>query len=361
MIPPPEGPHPPAPPAAHTRHHRVPRPVLLLLAFILLAVAANALLQALRPDSAWLRLKAPPAAVRGVPLPVEVQLLQPPPGHQLAVNLHAASTGERRSTVINTPQVPQPAHPSTFHLEIPFRAEPSQKSLRVVVFLSPDGRWQNRSHAAISDEIRILDPDDPRSARPRKAVRHRLEEASRASVIPRTRNNAIRATTAGLWCLAGCQVLRRSRNPRSAGFWLATTLLGMAVAEGVDLAGWAGERARSLASSMAAYDRREPPQQWTAAALLAGAAFAALRLLLTKRPWPRRIGLLAVLGGGLGLGVDAVSLHAIDEIIETSRLGLPAIQAWMFGCALAGFIGLGIATGNPSAGAPASAGRQTNR
>ncbi len=360
MTPPPAGPHTPTPPAALTRTPRALRPALILPALLLLVVAVNALLQALRPDSTWIRLKAPPTAIRGSALPVDLELLHPPPGHLVSVNLHAVSTGERRSTVINTPQTPQPARPSTVHLELPFRPDASQKSLRVVVFLSPDGRWQNRSHAAISDEIRILDPADPRSARPRKPIRHRLEEASRPSIVPRTRITAVQAATAGLWCLAACQVLRRSRNARSTGLWLAVAVLGLAAAEAVDLAGWAGEKARSLASSMAAYDRREPPQQWTAAALLAGAAFAALRLLLGKSPWPRRIGLLAVLAGVLGLGVDAVSLHAIDEIIEVSWIGLPAIQAWMLGCALAASIGLGGDTGNPTAASPAPADTEPN-
>ena len=310
-----------------------------------LTIAAWFALEGLRPVSTWTTLEAPAELDPDRPFPANVEFTPPLPLGRFSVDLHAPGDPDGRTTVVAVFQQELVPGQHRYHVEIPLRVAVTSEFVRAVVYLGPTGRWQDRTRAAISEDIPVTRPAASATSRSKTTVRHRMADQGGPSTIPRVRFLPARAATSMVWCIAGWLALTRGRrsDPRRLGetgdlgrntnrFGWACLVAG--VAEATDLGGRLGDVVRSFARRASVYDGREPGQQIVTALVLAGTLALFTAVGRAPASAPRRLARLATVCGLGLLAVDALSLHAIDRLAQTSAMGWPAIQSAGLACAL---------------------------
>lgn|GEM_PF-1338474 len=325
----------------------------IVLAF--LTAALWLALDALRPKADWIRLECATHAMPGRPFPVRVHFTPPVPVGSLGIDLHARDPSHGRSTVIGVSRTTLLPHQTTYSLEIPFRTGITAKVVRAILYLTPSGAWKDRSRSALSEDIPVLASESVQGNATPPLAPLELFNQGGTSIIPRIRSVPVRILVAALWCITAFIAWPRQPRPvpsipppRSTGPTIKTPALGLvaavaAVAEAVDLSRWLGDGARTAARQFSAYEAREPGQQLAAAVLLAGALVATTLLLRSRLSALLRVA-WAALALALGLvGLDSLSLHALDGIAESTQWGIPRIQVAHLLCALTATIALAFA------------------
>ncbi len=322
----------------------------IVLAF--LTAALWLALDALRPKADWVRLECATQAIPGRPFPVRVHLAQPVPGGSLGIDLHSHDPLRRASTVIGVSRTSLQPHQSSYSLEIPFRTGVTTKAVRAVLYLTPSGAWKDRSRSALSDDIPVLSQSTGEAKALPTLAFVDLFNQSGGAIVHRTRVVPLRILIAALWCATVLIVWPLPPHPapslprtRWSGLLLRPRAFGIvaafaSIAEASDLSRWLGEVARSAAYRFSAYEAREPGQQLVAALLLAGAMVTTAVLFRSPLPASLRVA-WAALALALGLfGLDSLSLHAVDEIAETTLWDIPRFQIAHLLCALTATIAL---------------------
>jgi hypothetical protein len=329
-----------------------------LRSFTVLAMLTAAVwlaLDALRPKADWIRLECATQAIPGKPFPVRVHLAQPIPMGSLGIDLHARDPSQRGSKVVGVSRTTLLPHQTTYSLDIPFRAGITARVVRAILYLTPSGAWKDRNLSANSEDIPVLTSNiESTNTRPPLAFVD-LFNHSVSPIIQRTRSMPLRLVVVALWCITAFIAWPRQPRPVPSGppppparLGLKARALGLiaaftALAEVTDLSRWLGEMARNAARRFSAYEAREPGQQFAAALLLAGAMITTTVLLRSRLPALLRVA-WAALAVALGLfGLDSLSLHAVDEIAESTRWGIPRIQVAHLLCALTATMALTLA------------------
>ncbi len=323
--------------------------VRLTLLVVGFGAAAWCGLETLRPKARWLVLACPPIAVPGRPLPIELRFPTPLPPGRLSVDLHVRDPVGGGNAVAGVLQTNLNSHPGTLRVEVPVRLATTSGTVRAVVYLSPNGAWQDRTHAAITEGIPFRASLTPEPGYSGRLVRRPLFKLDWPSNPTRVRILPLRAATAILWLIAATAALLPRHpsyrflsdsgasvaGPETGLRFLALGCALASVVEATDLTRYLGEEARSLARRFAAYDGREPIQQWVSAAVIGLILATGIVVARRRGPWPASVAFAATTAA-LGLLVlDSLSLHAFDELAESLRAGVPVLQWASLACALA--------------------------
>lgn len=316
---------------------------------VLLLVAGCGLL-ATEPPASWLLVEAPAHAIAGQTVPVRVTLTVPAEDTRLAVDLHwTTSRGEPRGFLSSsTPRwVHRHARMYTFEVPVPPQAELG--AVTAVLYLSPSGRWEDRTAVAVTARIPVRKSGPPVPAEPISAYEQTGEVPRPADPSP-----ALRYVIAGLWLLGGLG-LRRERAAGAETDRLAVACLLAAAWELSNAELLLSESARAAALAQRLYYERLWLQVGATLAILAGTT--ALVVSALRRSPLRRAGLVRAV-----LWIyAAISLAGLVSFHETDRwLGLPVSAVPLAQVAKAG---LAVATlalalwppANSSAAAPAAA------
>lgn len=339
------------------------QPPIRLSRFVLtvavLGLGAWLALDALRPWAGWVTLSSASLAIPGQPFPLLVHFSDPLPAGRVSVDLHTRAAAPGLSKVVGVHQFDLLPDQHDYRIDVPLRSDATSGAVRVVVYLSPNGSWMDRTRSAMTDDIPIATtgtgPLETSETLP--SVVRRLIHLGGPSVVSRTRSLPMRSMTSALWFIAAAVLARRAVRawhgirPRDSAptasrpaRLLGWACLAVGLAEALDVSRFLGEAARSLAREVSAYEAREPGQQLISALALALAAGGVLACLRISGPASHRVACASVTVA-LGLiALDSLSLHAFDEIAEGMVAGVPWIQIAGFACAL--ITTIAVVTGN---------------
>ena len=308
--------------------------VLCLGLFLLLPAVWFGWIQS-RPPAAWLHVEAPRQAIVGESFPVRVTLRNPESGTRLGVDLHwASSRREPRGFLATSPRQAVEERERTYRFDLPVAPREDLGNLFAIVFLSPSGRWDDRT-AAVETPLVPVRTSGTLGALEAIPV-HSL---TRGAVPLASAAPSLRWAIAALWFLTGFR-LWRHRGSGGAG-WLALACLVAALWElanaEVALAGFA--RVAALDQRLYAY------RHW----LQSGATLAIVSLTivlvittLLRAPVRNAAFLVAALWLYAGISLASlVSFHETDRWLASPVFTVPFAQVAKLGIAV-GTLGFGL-------------------
>ncbi len=316
----------PVPAAAPPASSRLRRNLPLLLGLALAGLCAWALLSRITERAGWLVVEVPAEVPKGRPLEIRITLPQPVPAGTIKVDLHwKDQRGEIRGFLSAAPRQATKPEIAAHRFLLTLPALPSLAEVYAVAYLSPDGRWEKRTRAAVTEEI-ADGPAPAASAAPAPAGFRRIDafELSFEPVPKRRDSAAVRWLVAMAWLTAGAVAGRRLRSP--LGFVLAAAALLAAAGELLAADTALADALRGFATTQNWYEgRRELQRLFTATAL----AFTVLPLgFIWRRSLPPArawffTALVAFAGAEV---VSLISLHGADRWLNRPVAGIPAIQ-----------------------------------
>ena len=322
---------------------RAAPPVVLLL----LAAAIWLGLPWRNPPASWLRVEAPPHAIASQMLPVRVSV-DAPEDTLLGVDLHWATTRrEPRGLLSTRPRQRVDGGESTSTFELPV-ADPGELGhVSIILFLSPSGRWEDRSAAAATSLIPVRTSGVLEPLAPISAYDLAREEGPIVTALP-----LLRHTIAVLWVLSGIS-LWRARVRGTAG-WLALACLAATAWEVSNV-----ENALAGAVRAAALEHRLYYERFW---LQTGVTFAIVAATAAMIAWTlrrSRVGTTALVRAALclyaGISVASlVSLHGTDRMLAWPIFSVPSAQIAKLGVAIAVLVLARTSAGGPPAAEPRS-------
>lgn len=294
----------------------------------------------------WLRVDGPPHAVVGEPVTLRVHVTQLEAEAMLCVDLHWASD---RNTPMGFLAAGKPRAVgktgASFDFTIPIPTRNNLRFVNGIIYLSPDGDWNNHTFAATTELIPITTTPGVRATGLVWLSVRQLAEAPTHVTPPQS--SWLRWATGLAWLLCagmfGRQYwrARESSGPasRASRFGLAF-VLGFALAGIWELAGFEntlGTWARALARAEDAYYPRVIFQTAVISVTVA-AVIIWLGLGVRRRAIP-----LWRLSFGFYLAIATVnlfSLHAIDQYAAAAWHGFTLVAALKFSCAVSGLASL---------------------
>jgi hypothetical protein len=312
-------------PAAALPPSRLRRNLPLLLGLALAGLCAWALLSRITERAAWLIVEVPAEVPKGRPLEVRITLPQPVPAGTIKVDLHwKDQRGEIRGFLSAAPRQATKPEIAAHRFLLPLPGLPSLAEVYAVAYLSPDGRWEKRTRAAVTEEIAVVPPPASAAAAPPGFRRVDTFELSFEPVPKRRDSPAVRWLVAMAWLTAAAIAWRRLRSP--LGFVLTAAALLAAAGELLAADTALAETLRGYATAQNWYEgRRELQRLFTATAL----AFTVLLLgFIWRRSLPSArawffTALVAFAGAEV---VSVISLHGADRWLNRPLAGIPAIQ-----------------------------------
>lgn len=321
--------------------------VLFAAGLLILGVFTWTLLTRPKPPAIWLRVEAPARIAPGDTATIRVILTGVEGDLQLNVDLHGATHRNRPLRVVSRGQ-PQPVVRSSagldFRLTVPTR--PDLASVHAIIYLSPTGRWSERTRVARSDPIPVeTDPVPDRSLQPLPSHQHTSDP-----VTPRAETISLRYLIAGLWLFVSAVLALRWKraSPEKDGkasrcfVGLIAACTGVALAELLRIESLVGDEARQLAFKYGFYDERLMPQQL--AILFLVLVVAALVVFILLRARNRRLALGLLLHAAIAFAA-ILSLHEIDALLYSTAFGLPLEQLAKLAAVCVSLWGLNAAVG----------------
>lgn len=338
----------------------------LFLALLIVAfAAARALLGLLHaPYADWLRVETPRFAVAGSPLDVRITLGNVPEPSLLVVNLYLL--GKNHKAIGSLPTAnPSPSVRSggTYSFTVDVKEVEKLALVQLVVYLSPTGSWQGRTHGASTEAVPVKIPKrgagSPGFKKLRAFAIHNTPNPEAAfqpggrapepEVFHRP-SALFRLALLGLLCSGGLVCLIRAVRRRSGVgpgparewiFWLgAAALLFTAIFWELfrleeRLSAWG----RQIVLDMDIYYFHQSYQKAFIALIaagIAGALILSVRVMMRNRAqlYPALVGMALAVYLGLSLA-GALSFHYIDVLNRISLAGASLIDAAKAACAAA--------------------------
>jgi hypothetical protein len=330
------------------------------------------------PYANWLKVEAPAYAVVGRPLDVRITLGQVPESSLLVVNVYLLGKSHAGVGRLPAPSPPVPARSGgVYSFRIDVKEVEKLALIQLVIYLTPTGDWQVRTHGASSAGIPVKAAGSPPAGPGLRSYRASIIRRSphpEAPFRPMARPDgpgepaAPRGPflfvllgllgSAGLACLARRMCWRSgvSRGPASDRlFWLAAAavlFLGLfweifRLEERLSVWG------RRIILDLDAYYFRQTYQKAVIALIAAG--FAGILVLSfraisrNRTRWVPVIAGLALAGYGCLALAGALSFHYIDSLHRISLAGVSLVDAAKAACAAAVLI-VGLIAPRPDAG-----------
>jgi hypothetical protein len=288
---------------------------------------------------AWLTVEAPRQAVAGRLLPMHIHIagLQEP--SQLCADLHWAKVRDvSNGFLASGGATPVGRQGGSFDFEIRVRATNDLRFVHGIIYLSPDGDWNNHTFAATTDLIPVTDDSDGKATRlvrlPVRPLEAYARDNVRRTTIPRLMTGLLLLVSSVIaWMICGSIAREPERSKLTLRRWqvLASALTLACIWECLGLENWVWMHVRVLARAGDVYSSRTVFQKAIISVTIA-ATLVGLGLLWRKR----RAHQFVLVSFGLYLAISAVnliSLHAIDKYAGLSWLGITVVEALKFVCA----------------------------
>ncbi len=314
------------------------RAAALAAALAALSVAAWLALDRLDGRAAWLVVDAPAHAIEGEPFPVRITITDARTPTWLVVDLHWSDRNGVARRFLSSGGRQQIGEAPASHSFAP-QVVPREglRSITVVAYTSPSGRWRDHDRAAVTRPIEVK----AEGFTPATAPLLRLRAFS-AGEPPA----ADGSSAAGRWAVAALLLAAALLSARTAaaGPALRERLLWAAVAAAAAAAAaWellaAGPHATRMLRAAAVegdwYHLRTPLQKALVAAVpAAGVGLALLALRLAGAVGAgARVALAAFIFYAIVSAVDLMSLHAVDALARRAVGPLSLVQALQAGAA----------------------------
>jgi hypothetical protein len=323
------------------------------------------------PYADWLIVEAPRYAIVGSPMDIRVTLGNVPESSRLVVNIYLL--GKNHMAVGRLP-APSPLIPVQSGGTYPFRIDVTEQEkmafIQLVIWVSPTGDWQTRTHGANTEAIPVkriqgragemifrrvrafLNSNTPNPENPFwPGARPPEPEVFRNSPAPVRLALLALLVSGGLVCAANAARRRSARLPGAEGEWrlwaasAAVLFLGV-FCEAFRVGGRLSEWGRRMIVGMDVYYARQSYQRVLLAliaAVTAGLLFLAVRAVKRKRVRPHITAVGAVLALYLGGSLAAVlSFHYVDVFRRIALAGVFVTDSARVMCAVAILI-LGLA------------------
>lgn len=279
------------------------------------------------PAAKWLEAEAPPAAAAGEAFPARLRIVRLPPGIppdplQVSVHLHARSLWGGWHYVAEAKPQPMVAG-RWLRFDVPVPPDVDLYRAFVLVFLSPDGQWDNRVYYMRSRIFRVHPAalGTPKQMKP-------LVFLDRGPVYPppRVDSAAARFAIALGWLACALAWWRRMRPLHRAASVLAALALAASVGHIFSAGSALAGAVRSFVIAHGWYELRYGYQQILTLAALFAAGALVIMAWKRMRTVPLRLGI-----AGLGLYAAVtlaalVSMHEMDALLAVPLLSVPLLQ-----------------------------------
>jgi len=289
----------------------------------------------------WLTVEAPRHAVAGRLLPMHIQIagLQEP--SQLCADLHWAKARDTSNGYLASDGAkPVGRQGGSFDFEIMVRPTNDLHFVHGIIYLSPDGDWNNHTFAATTDLIPVTSGVNGKATKlvrlPVRPLEAHARDTVRRTAIPRLITAMLFLVSSVIaWVICGSVAGESGRSNRRLRRWqvLAAALTLACIWELFGLENWVWIHVRALARAGDVYYSRAVFQK-TIISVTIAATFVGLCVLWRKR----RAHQFVVVFFGLYLAISVVnllSLHAIDKYAGLSWLGVSLVEALKIVCAAA--------------------------
>jgi hypothetical protein len=312
-----------------------------VLLLITLAFVVWQGLNIFEPKADWLKVESHRSVRAGEMLPIRVQLLpQTNPG-KLLVDLHWSKTRDLSEGFLSKGGVKSVGlQGGSFDFFIPVIPKDGIRFVRAVVFLSPNGSWQDHKLAASTELI----PVNSFAPQNKIFLMETLKVKPSTVFIKKTHPHPRvfpRILTAFLFFCAAIRLLQGQYSTRGKfkhGTTLTIALLMACLWELFDLETVLADKVRALAKAQDLYHSREVLQKAIVSMVTAATSGFFIWILMFRQSCKF---LLICLACYMGLDlVNLVSLHMIDSIAMLSWQGFTFIQLLKMICAILILIGV---------------------
>lgn len=308
----------------------------IVVAFLAVATITWVLVRRASRQSEWLRAEVSAQVAAGGRFAVNLTLTDPRPGQLLRVDLHWKD-GQRQSRGMLSTVGAQPIRAGVrdYRFDLPVPAREGAAYLYGVVFVSPTGRWSDRTHTALLEPIAvspILDAE--KAGRMRRIAAH---DQSPGPPPKRQDSRVVRWANALFLTLAAilCWQARRREGGESGGAagLVAVRWTGLALACAL-AAGWEasavdaalGDALRQLAMARGWYDGRRHLQEVLTGIVIAASVVGAVVALRRDHAQPASLVFSGVDAYWGIAAVSFISLHDADAWLATPVAGVPVVQ-----------------------------------
>jgi hypothetical protein len=325
--------------------HHVP----LIVAALAVGAVSWVLITRLSDRSRWLRVEIPAQIVSGERVPVTITLRAPPPTGWLRVDLHWKNIRResRGSLSTSRPQLIR-ADQTEYRFDLPVPARPGLEFVYGVIYVSPNGRWPDRTRACSTEPVAVSVKPEPARAGKRQAITAHDQLLGPPPI--RRDSRFVRWTSALFWSLSGILCWRMRGLTRDAGSrlanplvtrwaWLALACVLAAAWEASAAESGLGDVLRRFAISHGWYDdRRRLQEVLTALVIAISLVFAVVTL---RRDHAQPVSLVFTSADAYW-GISAISfisLHDADAWLATPVFTIPVAQVVKLAAALVAVCG----------------------
>ena len=284
----------------------------------------------------WLHVEIPEQAVIGERFPVTVVLHVTRANELVRADLHwKDSRYDSRGLLSTAPAQLTGARERAYTFDLSVPARDAMAYVYGVIYVSPTGRWTERTRVCTFEPIRVTGKSEP--GRTQKRRRVAAFDLTFQPTSKRSDSGVIRWTTATLLLVAGfiCARLRRSGgvngssqadDDRVRWGWLALACLVAAIWEATTAESFLGDMLRKFAVHYGLYSKRRFFQQLlTTAAVVVSASVAAAALRRARVQPASWLFCTADVYWGIS-AVSFISLHDVDALLATPVLTIPVVQ-----------------------------------
>ena len=320
----------------HLRH--VPLVVALLTAMALSWV----LITRTSERASWLQVEIPAQIVSGRRAPITLTLKAPLPAGFLGVDLHWKNARqESRGTLVTSRAQLIRAAQTEYRFDLPVPARPNLEYVYAVIYVSPTGRWSDRTRACLSEPVAVSATLDPAKTGQRRTIA--AHDQLLGPPPKRQDSHLVRWSSALFWSLAGIMCWRLRLRGAAAGLanplaprwaWLALACLLAAAWEASAAESGLGDLLRRLAISRGWYDGRRRLQEALTVIVIAVSLVAAVGALRRDHAQPVS---LVFSSADAYWGISAISfisLHDADAWLATPVFTIPVAQVVKLAAAL---------------------------
>lgn len=305
----------------------------------------------LRRQPDWLTLEASPVAVSGRPYEIRVHLEHLPEPQLIVCGLRWTAADRRVSGgLASAGPARETRGGETIIYRIDVREKEEMRFVSAVIYLSPNGRWRDRTRGASTELIPVISEAEKAAIPPPRSLRMSrtatpAEEAAGESRMAAARGRSagslrslfiVVLLAAGVLCAALAMREGRGAERVAAGRWpvwmgFSVVLLAFAFLEAFDIPARITEALRLISMERDVYDMRRPIQG--AAAVTAALGTIALIFFLVRAAMRSRgrgwfvwagIGLLVYLSVTV---VGMISFHPVDVLRRMSLGGVSPFHA----------------------------------
>ena len=338
----------------------------LLVGLLVVATVSWILIGRTANRSKWLQVEIPEQVVRGGRVPLTLTLKAPPPAGLLRVDLHWKDSRRESRGLLSTarPQLIR-ADESTYCFDLPVPSRPAPDYVYGVIYVSPTGRWAERTRTCTFEPIVVSPTIDP--AKLGKSRRIAAYDQHPGPPPKRQDSRGVRWISSLLWSLAGilCWRVRwlRWRNPSSLAHpdtvrwsWLTLACLLAAAWEASTGEMMLGDLLRKFAISHDWYNGRRHLQEGLTVIVIAVAMVCAVVALRRDHAQPVSLVFSSADVYWSVSAVSFISLHDADAWLATPLFTIPVVQVVKLAAA---FVAVSGAACSPRSPQPGGAGTQS--